>query len=94
MKLGVFYFVKERTLPSESFPNFEPGIGSRGLKRNCSASAFCADDLKLLSVAIPSPDAIRAGDDAEHTVKGKKIRLLIVAACRNFAGTNSHHREA
>jgi hypothetical protein len=26
MKLGVFYFVEGRTLPSESFPSFEPGI--------------------------------------------------------------------
>ena len=87
MKLGVFYFVEGRALPSESFPSFEPGI-----TMDLSATAPCEATIQnLIPVVIPRLDALRASDDAVHTVEGKKARLLIVAACRNFACVALHY---
>ena len=57
-----------------------------------SATAPCEATIQnLIPVVIPRLDALRASDDAVHTVEGKKARLLIVAACRNFACVALHY---
>ena len=70
---------------AKAFPVSSQAFGHADLSATapCRASASCADNLP---VVIPRLDALRAGDDAVHTVEGKKVRLLIVAAEQDRLG--------
>ena len=75
---------------AKAFPVSSQAFGHVDLSATapCRASASCADNLP---VVIPRLDALRAGDDAVHTAEGKKVRLLIVAACRKLACVALHY---
>ncbi len=93
MKLGVLYLVEGALCRAKAFPVSSQAFGQADLSATAPwrASAYCADNSILPRVTVPRLDTLPADDDAVHTVESEKVRLLIVAAWRNFAYGALHY---